>query len=415
MVRRVLVMCLLGALGCSASGPTPPPSDGGNDPPPGASGKSLVASATTVRLRLGEALTLPVSAVDANGIPTSLDGATFEVNGDLVASVDGQGLLRALEPGGDTAVVKLDGDSVAIQVVVEYPDGITHPVGVVASTTTLDNRPFGTAVSRNGDVVITQLDAGTVARGALPGGPLGTSIVVGAVPTDVTVDRAGTYAYVTNQFSHNVGVIDLSSNTQIATISVSGDPFRVKLSPDGSSIFITGNADSLFVVDVASRSISGRLAVGLDANGLAVDYTGRRLYVSNQSDGTVSEVDLTTSSVLRTIVVGGHPQELVLSPGGTLLFVADEAGSLQVWSLREGTKRGDIAVPGGAFAMAVSPDWRQLYISSALGGAVYMIDWKTGATLQTVTTGGVPRRIGFAADGSTAVVANEAGWVDFIR
>lgn len=65
--------------------------------------------------------------------------------------------------------------------------------------------------------------------------------------------------------------------------------------------------------------------------------------------------------------------------------------------------------------MAVSPDWRQLYISSSLGGAIYLIDWKSGATLRRVATGGTPRRIAFTADGSTAVVANEAGWVDFIR
>jgi YVTN family beta-propeller protein len=137
--------------------------------------------------------------------------------------------------------------------------------------------------------------------------------------------------------------------------------------------------------------------------------------VSNQSDGTISEVDLTNNTVARTLTVGGHPQELVLSPGGTLLFVADETGSIQIWSLRDGQKRGDITVPGGAFAMAVSPDWRQLYVTSAQGGAVYLLDWKTGAVLKTVTTGGTPRRIGFAADGSMAVVANEGGWIDFIE
>jgi YVTN family beta-propeller protein len=388
---------------------------GGSPTPPGDSSKRLVASATTVRLQLGEKLELPVSAVDANGNQVSLDGATFEVQGDLVAAVSDIGLVSGLEPGGDTVVVKLDGDSVAIAIAVEYPDGITHPEGVVAATTSLPHRPFGVAVGKGGDVLVTQLDAGTVARGALPGTTLGTSIGVGIVPTDVEVDQTGTYAYVTNQFSSNVGVIDLATDTQEATIPVSGDPFRVVLSPDGALLFVTGNADSLFIVDVATRAIITRLAVGLDANGLVADYTGTRLYVSNQSDGTVAEVDLTTNTVARVLQVGGHPQDLVLSPGGTLLFVADEVGSVQVWSLRKGTKRGEIAVPGGAFAMAVSPDWRQLYISSSLGGAIYLIDWKTGATLKTVATAGMPRRIGFTADGSTAVVANEAGWVDFIR
>jgi YVTN family beta-propeller protein len=409
MLRPWFAVCLITAVGCSGTGPTPP-----SDPPP-AEGRHLVASATSVRLLLGQALTLPVSAVDENGNPASLDGVTFQARDELVAEVSDLGLVSALEPGNDTVVVKLDSDSVAIQIVVEFPAGITHPEGIVATTTPLDSRPFGTAVTSGGDVLVTQLDAGTVARGTLAERSLGTSIPVGSIPTDVTVDPAGAYAYVTNQFSSNVGVIDLSTNTQVATIAVSGDPFRVKLSPDGQSLFVTGNADSLFIVDVNSREVTGRLAIGLDANGLAVNYTGTRLYVSNQSDGTVSEVDLTSNTVIRTLGVGGHPQELVLSPGGTLLFVADESGSIQIWSLREGTKRGDITVPGGAFAMAVSPDWRQLYISSSLGGSLYMIDWKTGATLKTVATGGMPRRIGFAADGTMAVVANEAGWVDFIQ
>ena len=406
MVRRLLAGCILTTLGCGGTTPT------AEDP---GAGKQLVATATTVRVQLGQQLTLPVSAVNANGTPASLEGATFQGRTGLVADVSDAGLVSALEPGNDTIVVKLGDDSVAIQVIVEYPDGITHPEGVVAFTTTLDSRPFGAAVGPTGEVLITQLDAATVARGSLSTHLLATRIPVGAVPTDVAIDATGAFAYVTNQFSSNIGVIDLSTNTEVDHIAVSGDPFRVRVSPDGNSLFVTGNADSLFIIDVQSRAITGRLGIGLDANGLAVDYTGTRLYVSNQSDGTVDEVDLASNTVVRSIAVGGHPQELVLSPGGTLLFVADEAGSIQIWSLRSGIRRGSIAVPGGAFAMAVSPDWRQLYVTSSLGGAVYLLDWKTGATLKTVTTGGTPRRIAFAANGSTAVIANEGGWVDFIE
>jgi YVTN family beta-propeller protein len=252
-------------------------------------------------------------------------GANVQPAGQLVADVSDAGLIEALEPGGDTVVVRLGDDSLAIQVEVQYPDGITHPQGVVAASVVLDNRP------------------------------------------------------------------------------------------DGQSLFVTGNTDSLFIVDVASRQITARLAIGLDANGLAADSIGGRLYVSNQSDGTISVVDLSNNTVIRSVAVGGHPQELVLSPGGTLLFVADESGSVQIWDLREDSKRGQIDVPGGAFAMAVSPDWHQLYISSALGGAVYLVDWKTGGILKTVTTGGTPRRIGFNHQGTVAVIANEGGWVNYIQ
>ncbi len=409
MVRQLLAGCILTCLGCGGATPT----SNSPDPTPA---KQLVASATTVRARLGEKVMLPVSAVDANGNPASLSGATFTGRDQLVAEVSDAGLVSALEPGNDTVVVRLGQDSVAIQVIVEYPDGMTHPQGVVAHTATLGSRPFGVAVGAEGDILVTQLDAASVSRGGLASQLfLRTPIAVGDVPTDITVDAAAKYAYVTNQFSSTIGVIDLASNTEVATVPVSFDPFRVRLSPDGRSLFVTGNGDSLFIIDVQSRQISGRLGVGQAANGLAIDYTGTRLYVSNRNSGTVSELDLTTNTLLRTITVGGTPQELVLSPGGTLLFVADETGSIQIWSLRKGRRRGEIEVPGGAFAMAVSPDWRQLYVTSSLGGAIYLLDWKTGATLQTVTTGGTPRRIGFAADGSTAVVPNEGGWVDFIE
>jgi YVTN family beta-propeller protein len=405
---RISSVCVTAVLlGCGGAPSSPV------DPTPAS--VHLIASAQTVRLVLGAASALPVSAVDENGTPASMAGATFTLRGHLVADVSDVGLVQALEPGADTVVVHLGDDSLAIQVEVQYPEGATHPAGVVAATAALDNRPFGVAVSGSGDVLVTQLDAGTVARGLLPGTSLGTSIAVGSIPTDITVDGNGSHAYVTNQYSNNVGVIDLAGNTQVDSIAVSGSPFRVKLSPDGQSLFVTGNADSLFIIDVASREITGRLAIGLDANGLAADTMGNRLYLSNQSDGTISVVDLGSLTVTGSIQVGGHPQELVLSPGGTLLFVADESGSVQIWDLRENRKRGDIAVPGGAFAMAVSPDWRQLYISSALGGAVYLIDWKTGQTLKTVTTGGTPRRIAFSSDGKVAVVANEGGWVNYIQ
>jgi hypothetical protein len=32
-----------------------------------------------------------------------------------------------------------------------------------------------------------------------------------------------------------------------------------------------------------------------------------------------------------------------------------------------------------------------------------------------IAAGGVPRRLAFTANGTTAVIANEAGWVDIVR
>jgi len=46
---------------------------------------------------------------------------------------------------------------------------------------------------------------------------------------------------------------------------------------------------------------------------------------------------------------------------------------------------------------------------------VFVFDRVTRALLGTVATGGSPRYIAFDAAGTTGVIPNEFGWVDFVR
>jgi YVTN family beta-propeller protein len=45
-------------------------------------------------------------------------------------------------------------------------------------------------------------------------------------------------AYITNEFSNTVSVIDTASNTVIATISAGGEPGGVAVSPDGRKVYL---------------------------------------------------------------------------------------------------------------------------------------------------------------------------------
>jgi DNA-binding beta-propeller fold protein YncE len=67
--------------------------------------------------------------------------------------------------------------------------------------------------------------------------------------------------------------------------------------------------------------------------------------------------------------------------------------------------------------MEVTPDSTQLYVTGFLDGVgqVHVVA-RTGRTIiRSHPVGGVPRRIAFTRTGSRAVIANESGWVDFIR
>ena len=77
--------------------------------------------------------------------------------------------------------------------------------------------------------------------------------------------------------------------------------------------------------------------------------------------------------------------------------------------------RGDV----GGTDLVVSPDGRFLYVilgSDQIpdGSRLYIVDRASGALLREVVLGGLARRIEMSGDG-TAVITNEAGWVDFVR
>jgi YVTN family beta-propeller protein len=63
----------------------------------------------------------------------------------------------------------------------------------------------------------------------------------------------------------------------------------------------------------------------------------------------------------------------------------------------------------------MSPDGKQLYVTSATSGMLWIVDRPARTKLTSIPVGGTPRRIAFDASGATAAVTNEAGFVTIIR
>jgi DNA-binding beta-propeller fold protein YncE len=58
------------------------------------------------------------------------------------------------------------------------------------------------------------------------------------------------------------------------------------------------------IVDLQGREVVDSVGVGYAPNGLAVDPSETKLYVSSFVAGTVTEVDIASSQVLRQFQVG---------------------------------------------------------------------------------------------------------------
>src|SRR6266542_3714761 len=106
---------------------------------------------------------------------------------------------------------------------------LTHPTGLVLDSVATPPA-WGIAVRDDG-VGITSTQTRTL-DGFIP---------TGQIPTGVDFAPDGATAYVTNQYSYNVGVIGVASAQQVATIPIpnGASPFVVRVSPDGSRLFIS--------------------------------------------------------------------------------------------------------------------------------------------------------------------------------
>ena len=290
----------------------------------------------------------------------------------------------------------------------------THPTGDSLWYVTISGRPYGVTTNEDGVALVSRMDNSSVARINLETEIVGPSIPVGSTPFWVTFAPSGSTAFVANHYGRSVGVIDLVTNSQVAEIPIVGDPLTVVVSPDGRRVYATNNASSLFVIDPATRRVVKTITVSETPYGMAFHPTQPILYVGGRDGQAVSLIDTRTHTVTGEIVVGGRPHNLVVSPDGTELYVANEGGSLDVFSLTTNLRTHRLPI-GPAHGMAMTPDGAQLYVSMPNAGAVVVIDRATKEVVQEIYTDGRPRKIAFSFLGDVALITNEYGWVDIVR
>jgi len=325
-------------------------------------------------------------------------------------------LLRA--PGCESGKAPLPAESVPrpVPAALEETSGRPprpHPSGTAITSVPVAGRPFGVALSPEGTVYCTLLDAASLASTRLQPDSIRT-IPVGDTPTDIAFAPGGSWAYVTNQRSRSIGIVDARSDKQVAEIPVDGDPFRVAAGPEGQVIYATTNVGNLVQLNPEKRSVSWSMRLGGNLNGLTTRPDGARVYVGDVGEGRVYEVE-PDGEVVRSFSVPGRPQGLALSSDGRELYIAGEAGDLIVLDLETGTESARVRLGVAGFGIAVTPDQAQIWVSSASGGQVVVVDRVSRAIVRRLELGGTPRRIAFDRSGSRAVIADEAGTIRFVR
>jgi YVTN family beta-propeller protein len=191
-----------------------------------------------------------------------------------------------------------------------------------------------TVDSRNGLVYVSNVSDGTVSvLDAANDGALLNTIPVGLVPAFVALDTSSNVAYLAGRCS-NPPVCD-RGGPYLLKIDGAARSFvpqdTVRLPANGSGVafdevnrlvYVAMANDTVAMVDPATNTVTGLIEVGAAPQGMAINPLTRKLYVTNMNGSSVSVIDLTTNTVVKTeVVFSGQPQRVAVDPIKNLIYV----------------------------------------------------------------------------------------------
>ena len=146
------------------------------------------------------------------------------------------------------------------------------------------------------------------------------AIAVDACPETATVSPDGAYLYITHYDTCSVSAVNLTTGTSTALV-LRDAPLAVVFAPDSGHAYVR-NVRSLTMIDTTTNDVDD-IDTGDLPRGLRLSPDGKRAYITNFGDGTLSVVDTITNSVATTVDVPGHPEAVAVSPDGERIYVGD--------------------------------------------------------------------------------------------
>jgi len=280
----------------------------------------------------------------------------------------------------------------------------SHRVGIDSSAAQAGATPTPCAVlayivndiSNNVSVVDTSNNT-VVATMPLPGN----------IPNGVAVKPDGTRAYVTCSGSNSVVVIDTLNNTVMTTVDLPApaQPQGVAVTPDGTRAYVANlGTNTVSVIDTSSNTVVATVGVGFP-RGVAINPDGTHAYVTRGS--FVAVIDTSTNTVVHTITVGSGSWGLAVNPAGTRVYVANEdSNNVSVIDTSNNTVMATVPVGSVPYTVAVTPDGTRAYVTNGLSNTVSVIDTSNNTVVATVAVGTSPAGVAVTPDGARAYVAN---------
>ncbi|WGD37619.1 beta-propeller fold lactonase family protein [Lysinibacter sp. HNR] len=249
-------------------------------------------------------------------------------------------------------------------------------------------------------------------------------------PVGVAFTSDGATAYVTNESSNSVSIINVADNTITGDITdyAGNSPEQIAISPDERYVYVTNwSSGTVSVIDLTQNKQTQLVTgyTGTNPWGVAFTPDGQYAYVTNYSGGTISVIrvsDHTQIATVHNFDVESAPNDVAFTPDGSKAYVTSIGLTndyIAIIDVTTHTQTGEVACYDQNYPEGVtfSSDGSIAYVANTTSGSVSVINASSHSQVTTIDSVGVyPEFVAFSPDQTTAYVTNYSeGGVAIIR
>jgi len=217
------------------------------------------------------------------------------------------------------------------------------------------------------------------------------SVPIGAAPGDaeyfdyVTVDPSARRVYIAH--GAEVKVLDADNFSVVGSITGLKKCHGVALVPELNKGFITdGDEAKVMVFDIKTLKITGEIKTAPDTDSLTYDPASKIVFTFNGSSKNASAIDPAKETVLKTIDMGGGPEQPATDGKGTIFDNNKETNEVVAIDTQTLTikTRWSVKPAGQPVALAVDSEHHRIFSSGRNPTTLVMMDADNGKVLQSL-------------------------------
>jgi YVTN family beta-propeller protein len=259
--------------------------------------------------------------------------------------------------------------------------------------------PTGRNCSANtaSQLLVAESKGNTVAYVSTCPGQITARVPVGMQPVAIAHTPDGTQALVANSGDGTVSVINIAAKAVIRTIPLIApdgstvQPNGIAILPDGSRAYVTDHACNtnpeayMFIIDLSSFTVTSAMPVGCFPASVKVTPDGSQVWVSSRGDGRVDVYDTATNAPVTAFGIQ-QATGIAFNPTGTRAYLAagSTPGFIVVVDMSSYQKIAAIPVGDLPHRVAVTPTGRHVFVTNLGSNSISQINTDSNTVVRTI-------------------------------